>query len=152
MAEKINPLQQKMRWFIYDHFAQQARPPTIAEATKALDLPGEQVRAIHHWLHDNHFLFFEPGHDAVRMANPFSAMPTDFRVHHSDGRRWWANCAWDALAIPAMLQIDATIETTCADCRESISLTIKEDQVVGQGELIHFALPFKRWYDDLIFT
>jgi hypothetical protein len=152
MAEKINPLQQKIRWFIYDHFVQQARPPTIAEAAQALNLPVAQTRAIYHWLHDNHFLFLEPGHDEVRMANPFSAVPTDFRVHHVDGRRWWANCAWDALAIPAMLQIEATVEAACADCREPITLTVENEQIQGHGELIHFALPFKRWYDDLIFT
>ena len=44
------------------------------------------------------------------MANPFSAVPTPYRVQ-ADGRSWFANCAWDAFGICAALHVDGRIET-----------------------------------------
>lgn len=37
------------------------------------------------------------------MAAPFAGTPTDHRVHVGE-RTHYANCVWDALGIPAMLQ------------------------------------------------
>ena len=40
------------------------------------------------------------------MANPFSAVPTAYRVP-PDGRWWYANCAWDAFGILSALRSTA---------------------------------------------
>jgi hypothetical protein len=85
------------------------------------------------------------------MAMPFSAEPTSFEVS-GVGRRWYANCAWDALGIPAMLNCDARILSTCGDCGEEISIDVMGGAVFGGGELIHFAVPAARWWDDIFFT
>ena len=50
------------------------------------------------------------------MANPFSAVPTAYRVLARD-RWWYANCAWDAFGVCAALHADGRIETSCADWR-----------------------------------
>ena len=47
---------------------------------------------------------------SIWMANPFSAVPTDFKVT-SRGRTYFGNCIWDALGIPAILGADGLVET-----------------------------------------
>ncbi len=147
----MDAFEQKVRWYVYDYFVKQARPPTIAETSAGLSVPLERVQLAYRHLHQQHAFFLEPGRDEIRMANPLSAVPTQFLVH-AGGRSYWANCAWDALSIPAMLRLDATIEAVCADCQEPLVLTVAADQVQGRSEIIHFALPLRQWYEDLIFT
>ena len=116
------------------------------------------------------------------MANPFSGIPTDFKVH-ANGKTYYANCAWDMLGIPAALHTDAVIEAVCTESNEKVQVEIKDGQITinnvilsrdsGEGSLpptsetlrplatlgsqsdtllVHFPLPFARWYDDLVFT
>ena len=62
------------------------------------------------------------------MANPFSGIPTDFKVH-ANGKTYYANCAWDMLGIPAALQTDAVIEAVCTESNESVRLEIQDGNV-----------------------
>ena len=59
------------------------------------------------------------------MANPFSAIPTAYRVHAA-GRSWFANCAWDAFGICAALHTDGRIETNCPECGETIECDVRD--------------------------
>ncbi|HXZ43331.1 MAG TPA: organomercurial lyase [archaeon] len=140
-----------VRAFVYRYLAEHERPPTIVEAANGLQVDPGQVRTAYARLHEQHALFLEPGTVAIRMAHPFSGVPTPFRVR-TDDHTYRANCAWDALGIPAMLGARATVDAACSDNREAILLKVEGDGVFGQGELIHFAVPFRRWYNDLIFT
>ncbi|MEM7344666.1 MAG: organomercurial lyase [Chloroflexota bacterium] len=148
---QLSSFDKKVRWFIYDHFVQQSRPPSMAETAVQFEIDDEEARAAYYRLHENHAIFLEPGQDIIRMANPFSGIPTTFQVE-TEHQTWSANCAWDMIAIPAMLQIDATLKTVCPASQEPLTLTVVDGQVYGQKELIHFAVPFAHWYDDLIFT
>ena len=56
-------------------------------------------------------------------------METDYRVS-SGGRTWWANCAWDALAIPAALTVDARIEAKNQHAQGN-----RESDLVVEGEV-----------------
>ena len=58
------------------------------------------------------------------------------------------------LGIPAALHTDAVIEAVCTESNEAevVQLEIKDGQITNNQLLIHFPLPFARWYDDLIFT
>jgi hypothetical protein len=104
------------------------------------------------------------------MANPFSGIPTDFKVH-ANGKTYYANCAWDMLGIPATLHTDAVIEAICTESNDSVKLEIRNNNIApaavpggapfGDADardaassslLVHFPLPFSRWYDDLTFT
>lgn len=92
---------------------------------------------------------------SLRMAHPFSAVETDFVV---EGRstRWFANCFWDALAVSAMvLQRNAeptVIHTHCGYSRQPMRLEIGPDGPPPGGELIHFAVPLRDWWNDIVFT
>jgi hypothetical protein len=50
------------------------------------------------------------GDGQVVVAYPFAARPTRHRVRTDDGRRYWAMCAIDALAIPYLLRAPAEID------------------------------------------
>ncbi len=95
---------------IYRCFVERGGPPTVhevAELTGGVD----EARTALRRLHDAHMAVL--GADGeIRMALPFAARPTEHRVVTDDGRSWWANCAWDALAIPVAMGIDARIEAT----------------------------------------
>jgi hypothetical protein len=96
-------------------------------------------------------IFLEPGGETIRMANPFSAIPTKFRVK-SGPLEWWANCAWDSLGIAAALKIDVKIRASYPDSQESIELQVFHGIVDGKNHVVHFPLPCVKWYDDLVFT
>jgi hypothetical protein len=85
------------------------------------------------------------------MANPFSAVPTAYRVKAA-GRWWYANCAWDALGICAALDVDGRIETSCSDCGEQIALEVGNRQVDDERLLFHCLVPARHWWDDIVFT
>ncbi|GIK42656.1 MAG: hypothetical protein BroJett011_64890 [Chloroflexota bacterium] len=140
-----------VRAFVYEHFVATTRPPTVAETASHFHLRPDQVAALYQDLHQRHALFLEPNTLTIRMANPFSAISTPFQVH-AQGKLYWANCAWDSLGIPAALHSGARIETQCAESGQPVSLEVQQGRVVDHGELIHFLVPFRHWYDDLVFT
>jgi hypothetical protein len=151
VTDSDQPADWTVRSFVYSFTAEHGRPPAVSETAAGLGMSAEQSRAAYEWLNDNHAIFLEPGQHTVRMAHPFSGVPTSFRVH-ANGRDYWANCAWDALGIPAALNADARIDAVCADDQQPAALTVEGGAVRGHGELVHFLQPFRQWYDDLIVT
>jgi len=102
-------------------------------------------------LHDEHALVLNPAGDGIRMANPFSALPTAHRVHAAD-RWWYANCAWDAVGICGALHVDGRIETSCPDCGDLIAVEVHDERPDDQGLLFHCIVPAVHWWDDIVFT
>lgn len=140
----------EVRRFVYDAVVARGAPPSTAETATGLGLAPEAARAALLRLHELHALFVDRDGGRVRMAHPFSGVPTAFRVQ-SGGVAYWANCAWDALGIPAALGTDAAIAATYAEDRQPAPIEIAGGRVRGSG-VVHFLLPFRRWYDDLVFT
>jgi len=151
METTITEFDLNIRYQIYRFFADQCRAPSARELADLLNAEQEEVRASFHKLHESHMIFLEPGTDTIRMANPFSAIPTKFKVL-SGNREWWANCAWDSLGIAAALNIDVQIEASYPDIEETVRLQVKNGVVDGKDHLVYFPLPCRQWYDDLIFT
>jgi hypothetical protein len=139
-----------VRLFVYQFLVEHERPPAIDETSAALGITVERAREAYASLHHRHALFLEPGTLDVRMAHPFSARSTPFRVHIGT-HAYYANCAWDMLGIPAALHADARIEAVYADTGESAQFGVTDGHIHGRG-VVSFALPFCQWYDDLIFT
>jgi hypothetical protein len=140
-----------VRNHIYATILDQGVPPTYDAVAADLGVSPDRARAAYQRLNDRHALFLTPGTHEIRMAHPFSGVPTPFRVY-ADGRAYWANCAWDALGIPAALHADARIEAETANDGGPVHLAVVDGRVSGWDGVVHFALPFRRWYDDLILT
>ena len=124
----------------------------LGRAPAALELGNEgEIRAGWRQLHEAHALVLNPATDEIRMANPFSAVPTAYRVNAS-GRWWYANCAWDALGILAALAVDGRVESSCPDCGEPYAIELR-DRVVDRPDLLfHCLVPAAHWWDDIVFT
>ena len=102
-------------------------------------------------LHDAHALVLNPTADEIRMANPFSAVPTAYRVLASD-RWWYANCAWDAFGILGALDVDGRVESSCPDCGELYTIEVRDSAIDRPDLLFHCLVPAAHWWDDIFFT
>lgn len=140
-----------IRLAVYHYFVDYGRPPAYDEMAQQMGIAPEEARRAYRRLHEQHALFLEPGGETIRMANPLSAVPTPYRVY-ADGRQLWANCAWDSLGIPAMLHVDARIEAVLAHSGQTATYAVERGTLRADGEAVHFPLPFRRWYDDLVHT
>jgi hypothetical protein len=139
------------RHFVYAQIAETSRPPSVDETAVHFDISAEAASELYKELHNCHAVFLDLDKMAIRMANPFSGIPTDFKVH-ANGKTYFANCAWDMLGIPAALHCDAVIDAVFTESNESVQLEVKDGKVTNGGLLVHFPLAFSHWYDDLVFT
>src|SRR5688572_11054952 len=112
----------ELRNATYQRFVDLGRAPTAAEIAEATTRSEADVRHAGRELHDAHALVLGEAGD-IRMANPFSAVPTSFRVYAA-GKDRYANCAWDSFGIGAALHVDSVIDTECGDCHEPIRLHV----------------------------
>jgi hypothetical protein len=130
----------------YARFVELARAPTPGEVGEP-----EEVRAAWRRLHDAHALVLDAATGELRMANPFSAVPTAYRVEAA-GRRWYANCAWDAFGICAALHVDGRIETSCPDCGEPIVVEVRDERPDDDSLVFHCEVPARDWWADIVYT
>ncbi len=135
----------------YSRFVELGRAPTVDEVATTTGLPIVDVRSSWNSLHAQHALVLDAATNELRMANPFSAVPTAYRVR-ADSRWWYANCAWDAFGICAALRCDGLIETCCPDCLEPLTINTLNGQPDRDDLLFHCLVPAARWWDDIVFT
>ena len=140
-----------LRSLTYGLFVGLGRAPTASEAADAGELTVNQVVSGWQRLHEQHAIVLNPATAEIRMANPFSAVPTAYRVR-ADDRWWYANCAWDAFGICAALHADGRIETSCPDCGETLSVEVRDEKPDVDDILFHCLVPAARWWDDIVFT
>jgi hypothetical protein len=139
------------RTFIYRYFAETTRPPLVEETASHFGLTPAAAASAYEELQQRHAILLQPGTHNILMAWPFSGVETPFKVH-ANHKTYFANCAWDSLGIPAALHVDAEIEAACAQSSEPIRLGVTNQQIQESGVLMHFLVPFKEWYNDLVFT
>jgi len=140
-----------VRNMTYQLFVDRGHPPTVTDVASVAGFTVDDIRASWRRLHDAHALVLHPGTTELRMANPFSAVATSYRVHAA-GRSWYANCAWDAFGICAALHVDGRIETSCPDCDEAIACEVRAERPSDQRLLFHCLVPASAWWDDIVFT
>jgi hypothetical protein len=141
----------EIRTFVYQHFAETTRPPQAEEVASHFALTHAEAISAYEELHRRHALYLKPGTHEILMANPFSGVKTSFKVR-ANGKLYFANCAWDSLGIPAALHVDAEIEAECTQTGEPIRLSVYDQQARETEALVHFLIPFREWYDDLVST
>jgi hypothetical protein len=147
----VDPLE--LRFVVYRHFVETGTAPS-RETLSAIVGDLAAVDRLLGELHDRHMLVLDDRphrRGEIRMALPFAAAPTDFRVTADTGA-WWANCAWDALAVLAALHGDGHIDSTWSDTGEPVHLVVTDGQLDSTDGHISFALPAARWWDDIVFT
>lgn len=147
----MDELDFRVRASTYRLFVELGRAPLVDEVAADTNLATDRIEASWRRLHDQHALVLNPATTELRMANPFSAVPTAYRVQ-ARGRWWYANCAWDAFGICAALRSDGRIETSCPDCGEPLSVNVHDGQPDDADLLFHCLVPAAHWWDDIVFT
>jgi hypothetical protein len=140
-----------VRRHLMQHLANTGAAPSVPDLAVTAGCTEAEVRAALRALADHHVVVLEPGSDALRMAHPFSAVPTPFPVR-AGARRWWGNCIWDALGIAALMEEGTAIDTPCPDCADPLTLRVSADRALAGDGIVHFAVPAARWYEDIIDT
>ena len=141
----------ELRNVTYQLFVELGRAPTADEVGAAAGAAVDEVARGWRRLHDAHALVLNGAGTELRMANPFSAVPSAYRV--TAGARWWyANCAWDAFGICAALRVDGRIETSCPDCGEAIAVAVRDQRPDDESLLFHCLVPAQQWWEDIVFT
>jgi hypothetical protein len=135
----------------YSLFVELGRAPTKDEVAETTSSWTADIEAGWRRLHDAHALVLNPGTTELRMANPFSAVPTAYRVEARE-RWWYANCAWDAFGICAALGADGRIETSCPDCGEAIAVEVRNRRPDDEELVFHCLVPAAQWWEDIVFT
>ena len=92
MMDNNDSLLWQTRHFVYHYFAETTRAPRVTDTARHFNIRNEEAGRIYTELNNRHAFFLEPGTLNIRMANPFSAIPTDFKVH-ANGKTYFANCA-----------------------------------------------------------
>lgn len=145
-------LDQRLRHHVYAALAQGAPAPTAAAMATTFGVSVAAARDGLERLHAARALVLDARTREVRMALPFSNVPTAYRVE-GEGTSWNANCAWDALAIVQLLRLrDTRIVDQGGPGREGRVLDVVDGELVERDGVISSPRPAWRWWEDIVFT
>ena len=146
---------QRIRLRIFEHFREHAVPPVVEQLMVEFSLGRDEAAEALRELDASRHIALVPGTARVLMAFPFSAIATPFRVT-AEGRTYFANCAWDAVAFHAMLdEADVTIDSACHHCAEPIHIELRAGGatvVQPSGAMVYLALKPTQWWENIVTT
>ena len=140
----------QVRRYIYEYFVQHRQAPTMLQCAQALVTDESHIQAAFRRLAEGKALVLQ-NNGEILMAEPFSTIPTAFYVEVG-AHAWWGNCIWDALGIPAMLKQDARIVTACGCCNDAMAVEIRDGELFNASGVVHFAIPPKDWWKNVVFA
>jgi ribonuclease HI len=149
-SDPFTALERAVRLFVYDHFLKTTKAPDLVAIAAAVKRTPDAVTSALKRLAELRALVLAPATVNIWMAHPFSAVPTAYPVAIA-GRTYWANCAWDAAGVLSLVGGDGESRTHCADCGQEITIAVRDGRVHGDG-VVHFAVPPKRFWENVAFT
>ena len=140
-----------LRTAVYRHFATTGQPPPLDAMREAIGATSEQVRDGYRRLYAKRLLVPADDFASIRMAPPFSGVPTQHRatVH---GTEYFANCAWDAFGVVAALGGTGHVLSRCEQTLEPLDLHLTPDGPPSSGWLFHCVVPAADWWNNIVFT
>jgi alkylmercury lyase-like protein len=150
-------LQKNIRKYIFEHFEEHTTAPVLEQIMQKFELDRAQAFKVLVDLQSARHIALLTGTQRILMAFPFSSIVTPFRVKVA-GRdaEYFANCAWDAVAIHVALGREQWISSYCHHCSEDIMIHLKDQRVVAQqsekGPLVYLALPASKWWENITLT
>ena len=141
----------KVKVAVYRVTAESGSIPSIEVVAEKVGAPTGEVKEAYARLRASRLLLLENDGVTIRMAPPFSGVPTQHRVS-VDGVDYFANCAWDALGIPAALHRPGVVHSRCEQSLEPLELSVGVNGPEPSSWLFHCLVPAAKWWDDLVFT
>ncbi len=136
---------------VYGAFAATGRPPSALEVAHKVGATLPDLKQAYARIAERRLLVLQPDGLTIRMAPPFSGVATQHRVRVGDVG-YYANCAWDALGIPAAMKRPGEIRSRCEQSREPFTLNVGLDGPEPSSWLFHVAVPAAKWWADIVFT
>ena len=155
MPDVRDGLPKHVRKFVFDHFRERSTPPVLEDVMRRFSLGRDEAYRVLQDLESARHVRLVPGTQRILMAFPFSAVATPFRVTAEKGRRYFANCAWDAIALHATLEEDVRIDSHYHDCATDLGFELRAGQVREASHpdiLVHISIPAAHWWDDIVNT
>jgi hypothetical protein len=150
-AETAMDFDIRVKLAIYRAFADTARRPALEQIAAQVGAAPDEVGAAYRRLAANRLLVLEPDGRTIRMAPPFSGVPTQHRVRAGE-LEYVANCAWDAFGILAELRRPGEVRSRCEQSREPLRFEVGLDGPPPSDWLFHCEVPAARWWRDIVFT
>jgi hypothetical protein len=125
--------------------------PDTPELANLLHLSEDDVINALKSLQDDHGVVLHPQSPKIWVIHPFSLAPTNFLVSCGDGE-WWGNCAWCSLGVAALLNRNVTITTALGANDRQVSIHIQDGQIVENNYYVHFPVPMRHAWDNVIYT
>lgn len=141
----------RVKLAVYRYFAETGRAPSLRNVGDRVGSSAGDVQQAYGRLRAQRVLVLEADGSSIRMAPPFSGVPTQ-HVVESEGKSYFGNCAWDALGIPAALHAPATVHSRCEQSGEPLHLDVPLDGPATSDWLFHCLVPASKWWDDVVFT
>src|SRR5712691_5580209 len=150
-------LQKNVRKYIFDHFEERAIAPVLEQIMRRFGLDRAAAFKVLVDLQSARHIALLTGTQRILMAFPFSSVVTPFRVKVAGkDKEYFANCAWDAVAIHVALGKEQWISSYCHHCSEDIKIHLKDQRMVSQGShsqaAIYLALPASKWWENIVLT
>lgn len=136
---------------IYSHFAETGQRPSAGTVAARVGTDTPVVLEAYSRLRGQRVLALEPDGSSIRMAPPFSGVPTQ-HVVIADGKQYFANCGWDALGIPAALHRPGMVYSRCEQSGEPLRLSVGLEGPEPSSWVFHCLVPAAKWWDDIVFT
>ena len=136
---------------IYRHLAETGSRPSPADVAERVGSDVASVLDAYPRLRAQRVLALEADGASIRMAPPFSGVPTQHIVLVG-GKQYYANCAWDALGVLAALHQPGEVHSRCEQSGEPLRLEVGLEGPQPSTWLFHCLVPAAKWWDDIVFT
>ena len=95
-------------------------------------------------LHDAHALVLDG--DEIRMANPFSAVPTPYRVE-AGGRSWYGE-----LRVGRVRDLRRSSAARAGSSIATSSSSVRDCRPDDEALVFQALVPASHWWDDIVYT
>jgi Alkylmercury lyase len=136
---------------VYGHFAETGRRPSPKEVAGRVGSDVPSVLDAYQRLYAQRLLVLEADGSSIRMAPPCLGIPTQ-HVVEAGGIQYFANCAWDALGVPAALRKPGSVHSRCEQSGEPFHLKVSLQGPEPSDWLFHCLVPAAKWWNDIVFT
>ncbi|OLE68449.1 hypothetical protein AUF78_15955 [archaeon 13_1_20CM_2_51_12] len=150
-------LRKSVRKYIFEHFEEHATAPVLEQIMRKFRLDRTSAFNLLVELQSARHIALLTGTQRILMAFPFSSIVTPFRVKVAGkDKEYFANCAWDAVAIHVTLGKEQRISSYCHHCSEEIKIHLKDQRQVSlqsdNQPLVYLALPASKWWENIVLT
>jgi len=143
--------------YILQTMVARGQAPHYTEIAKNFAVPPDEGRRMLHelmaaglpnWLH--------PGTDLIASFAPFNNLPTHYRVSVDGAQKWFSQCGLEALAISWLFPGQTVeIDAPCLASGDALYVAMRDGVIEAArpaGMRLYFALPFRKWRDNLPFA